>query len=155
MQSQERPSALMNKRLQVMSTAKLQKPVVLCSWFEELSPEQQEPLWKQLLRRRTGHSPYLSSAWDEIERNLLSPCYLHPNFWAAMQRREQEAMHKKCHYTEAQYTLLMWCVLMTYECKWQRQQQTANKAEPESPAFFLLSWNHGKGKEKYLPSLFQ
>lgn len=55
----KRPAGLMNKRLHVMSTAILQKPVVLYNWCGKHSHELLET---KLLRSRMGRSFYLSSA---------------------------------------------------------------------------------------------
>lgn len=70
--------SLMNQTLPVMSTTMLQKPALLYNWYGScITRTMYASLKTMLLRSRTGHSSYLSSAWDEIKRNLLLPSLTH------------------------------------------------------------------------------
>lgn len=105
-----------------------------------------------LLRSRTGHSSYLSSAWDEIKRSLLLPSLTH-SLWAVMQRRKQEATvrtQKMPLCTGTALTVLVMCpndLWIVHLEMAEAAPDSANKAKPErSPDFSLLSEITGKGR---------
>lgn len=94
-----------------------------------------------------------------MKRILLSSSVPHTLSLSCDAKEETggHSAHTKCHYAQAQYSLLLWCVLMTYEqfaCKWQRQHQTQpikqNQREVQL-SFVKLKSREREGK---VPSIF-
>lgn len=154
--SQETRSPIKQGNLHTRCITELQKPAMSTTGMGNTSQNH-----LSLFGRRTGYFSYLSSVWDEIKSSLPSSYSLLSavELWCKEGNRSTQCTQKKkCHSVQAQYSLILPCVLMTYvqfTSKWQRQHQTQPIKPKQTEVQLSLSWNHRKGKDKYLPSVFQ
>lgn len=126
------------------------------NWHGEYITEPSEPLWKE---NWIFFLPFKCVRWNKKQPPLI----LFPTLccWVVMQRGKQEyTVHtEKKNATQFRHsTRLSCCVLMTYvqfTSKWQRQHQTQPIKPNQREVQLSLSWNHRKGKDKYVPSVFQ